>query len=137
MTLKDDEAWDAWSQGDAAKSNASGAEVNSETGVGKSIARGVHSLIEKLAFTEVGEVREFSPEKNETAPAQTSTIWRGLDDGSGPNQARKANPIRPSNSPAPTVPLYPNSICLGKMWACDSSLSRNACGCRTSQSQWK
>ena len=104
LTLKDDEAWDAWSQGDAAKSNASGAEVNSETGVGKSIARGVHSLIEKLAFTEVGEVREFSPEKNETAPAQTSTIWRGLDDGSGPNQARKANPIRPSNSPAPTVP---------------------------------
>lgn len=104
LTLKDDEKWDGWSKGDTLKSQVQPAEANLQTSAAKSIARGVHSILEKLSFTEVGEVREVSPATNETAPAQSTTIWRGLEPAPGANQARKAHPVRPSNSPAPTVP---------------------------------
>jgi hypothetical protein len=104
LSLKNDEKWDGWSQGDPAKSKPQAAEASDETAAGKTIARGVHSILEKLAFTEVGEVREVSPKTNESAPAQSLTVWRGLQSASGANQARKANPVRPSDSPAPTVP---------------------------------
>lgn len=108
-------AWDSHSP--ASQTNRQGdrgADASATQRIAEAQARRVRQEFESRSFTDVAEVRGTNISGNAEPPAQTLTLWRGLDgDDGGNNQSRRLPIKRPSNAPAQGV-SYASPFAWGK-----------------------
>jgi len=73
--------------------------------VARAITQRLQAAVDQKRFMEIGEVREVTSSGTDEPPAQTETVWRGLEPADGkPSQARRLKIKRPSPAPRKGVP---------------------------------
>jgi hypothetical protein len=102
-----EDAWDSHTpiSGSPVLTETLGASANPETEAARAVLRAARRDADSASLTEVGEVRSMTTSGSAEPPAQTLTVWRGLQPGDGRSgQARRLPVQRPSPGPAAGVP---------------------------------
>ncbi len=102
-----EDAWDCHTPASRAPAGAEilGASASPETEAARAVLRAARRETDNASPTEVGEVRGMTTQGAEEPPAQTVTVWRGLQPGDGRSgQAHRLAVQRPSPGPATGVP---------------------------------